>query len=181
MQDKKQALRTEILQWRQRLGMPLTFEKTAITAFLNFLMERGVLSIGVYHALEGELDVKPMMSLWDQLGVSYALPVVNKDGNLHFQTITQETILKKKSCCSEPDVDERVKVVPDLLLIPGLAFDKRGNRLGFGKGHYDRYLENYKGVCVGVCSQQHIRKSIPVEAHDKKMRFLLTESEFFKI
>lgn len=62
------------------------------------------------------------------------------------------------------------------LLIPGLGFNKDGKRLGRGKGFYDKYLQNFSGVKVGVCwSFQVLEHPLPAESHDVMMDYLLTE------
>ena len=67
------------------------------------------------------------------------------------------------------------KVVPDWILVPGVAFDLSGNRLGRGKGYYDRYLENSGALRVGLAWTEQMKEKIPVESHDCHMDFIITE------
>lgn len=71
------------------------------------------------------------------------------------------------------------EIVPTVILVPGLSFSKSGQRLGRGKGFYDRYLANFKGVTVGVCFDLQIRDSLPVEKHDRNVDFVVTEKNIF--
>ena len=64
----------------------------------------------------------------------------------------------------------------DLVLVPAVAYDKQGYRLGFGGGYYDRWLENYKGDTVGLCRDAVLQDKVPTEPHDSKVDVLLTES-----
>jgi 5-formyltetrahydrofolate cyclo-ligase len=64
----------------------------------------------------------------------------------------------------------------DMILVPGLAFDAEGGRLGRGGGFYDRLLEGFAGVRVGVCFQERLLNEIPREPHDARMDFLATPS-----
>ncbi len=64
----------------------------------------------------------------------------------------------------------------DLMVVPGVAFDRRGNRLGRGKGFYDRYLPKVGGCRIGVCLNKFIIEDIPHEPHDVRMDLLVTES-----
>ena len=59
----------------------------------------------------------------------------------------------------------------DLMVVPGVAFTAAGDRLGRGKGYYDRYLsrEGFRAFCVGVCYEHQVVESLPVEPHDKAM------------
>jgi 5-formyltetrahydrofolate cyclo-ligase len=61
----------------------------------------------------------------------------------------------------------------DLILVPGLAFDPQGHRLGRGKGYYDRFLPETRGKTMGICS--YLVPRVPVEAHDCKMDAVVTE------
>lgn len=63
----------------------------------------------------------------------------------------------------------------DLMLVPALAFDRQGCRLGRGGGFYDRALADYNGESVGVIRDAFVLDELPVEAHDKKVGFLVTE------
>ena len=64
-----------------------------------------------------------------------------------------------------------------LALVPAVCYDRRGYRLGFGGGYYDRWLENFSGVTVGLCREAVLRETVPIEAHDAKVDILLTEGE----
>lgn len=62
----------------------------------------------------------------------------------------------------------------DLILVPGVAFDSEGGRLGRGRGFYDQFLAQAEGFRVGVCFSEQVVASIPMEAHDHRMDALLT-------
>lgn len=84
----------------------------------------------------------------------------------------------------EPLADFFRPVAPtkiDLALVPGLAFDYQGNRIGFGKGYYDRFLPQLRAdVCViGVAFACQVFERIPAESHDYKMSLLVTEDGLF--
>ena len=64
-----------------------------------------------------------------------------------------------------------------LVLVPAVCYDRRGYRLGFGGGYYDRWLEGFSGVKVGLCREAVLREAVPTEAHDAKVDILLTEGE----
>ena len=68
----------------------------------------------------------------------------------------------------------------DLFIVPGLGFDKSGNRIGFGKGYYDRFLDTKNTYKIGICFDIQLIDSVPVDYHDKKMDVIITDSkEFF--
>ena len=72
------------------------------------------------------------------------------------------------------------KIIPEIILVPMLAFDKKNNRLGYGGGFYDRYLNKYLSkdneiLTIGVAFSFQKYNRIPVNRDDKKMNFILTE------
>lgn len=62
-----------------------------------------------------------------------------------------------------------------LCLVPGLCFDLSGYRVGFGKGYYDRFLQDFSGVTAGLCYQRNIEQKIPAGIFDKPVDILITE------
>lgn len=65
----------------------------------------------------------------------------------------------------------------DLALIPAVCYDRRGYRLGFGGGYYDRWLEHFAGRTVGLCREKLLQERVPVEPHDARVEVVLTERE----
>jgi 5-formyltetrahydrofolate cyclo-ligase len=79
---------------------------------------------------------------------------------------------------SEP-VGGTAATSPDLVIVPGLAFDPTGARLGRGKGFYDRWLgANPAAKTLGVCFRCQIVESVPAESHDARVDAILTEEGF---
>jgi 5-formyltetrahydrofolate cyclo-ligase len=69
-----------------------------------------------------------------------------------------------------------VLVKPEWLLVPGLAFDLSGARLGKGKGYFDRYFESDDAIRIGLAWSEQIVEKVPVESHDCHMDFIITEN-----
>ena len=63
----------------------------------------------------------------------------------------------------------------DLILVPGMAFDWEGGRLGRGKGYYDRYLRDYGGRTLGVCFRSALLEQVPMDSHDCRVDAVVTE------
>ena len=103
----------------------------------------------------------------------------NKSGIMDFYFINSKDDLKKGMySIFEPDSD-KCKLVTDfshgLCLVPGLCFDFQGYRLGFGKGYYDRFLNDFGGTSVGICYSRYVEKSLPHGIFDKCTDILVTE------
>lgn len=72
------------------------------------------------------------------------------------------------------------ELTPDLVLVPGLGFTKEGERLGRGKGYYDRYLSSFSGVSIGICFEEQIRNDVLALAHDEKVNYVVTDKNIYK-
>ena len=84
---------------------------------------------------------------------------------------------------SEPDLSCPILTQDeiDLILVPAVCYDRRGFRLGFGGGYYDRWLSGFSGVTVGLCRDCVLQEHVPIEDHDRRVEFLLTESRRFSL
>ncbi len=67
----------------------------------------------------------------------------------------------------------------DLVLVPGLAFDRQGGRLGRGGGYYDRWLAGYSGITVALCRDTVLVERLPVESHDWPVDLVVTETGLY--
>ena len=76
--------------------------------------------------------------------------------------------------------EKSIEVEPDVLLIPGMAFDENFERLGRGKGYFDSYLEEFKGIKIGICFSFQLLKEVPKEKHDKSMDYIITDKKIYK-
>ncbi|WP_203361752.1 5-formyltetrahydrofolate cyclo-ligase [Bacillus sp. REN10] len=82
----------------------------------------------------------------------------------------------------EPDPLRTAYVEPkeiDVLLVPGLAFDQRGYRLGFGGGYFDRFLEHFQGPTLALLFSQQLLAEVPREAYDLPVQQLITERQLY--
>lgn len=68
----------------------------------------------------------------------------------------------------------------DLIILPGIAFDKAGNRLGYGKGYFDRLLKKTKAYKIGLAYDFQIVENIPAETHDQKVDLIVTDKKLIK-
>jgi 5-formyltetrahydrofolate cyclo-ligase len=105
-----------------------------------------------------------------------AFPRIGENGELSFHSASAFKI--GTFGVSEP-VGGAVAPPPDLVIVPGLAFDRTGARLGRGKGYYDRWLGANPGVkTLGVCFSCQILEKIPAASHDARVAGILTEEGF---
>ncbi len=108
-----------------------------------------------------------------------AFPGTNENGEMIFFHTRYDDLIGTRVfgvTIKSPKADAR-EVVPDLLLVPGLGFSRTGERLGRGKGFYDKYLKNFNGLKIGICTREQILDQVPTENHDVKMDGLITDNE----
>jgi len=65
----------------------------------------------------------------------------------------------------------------DLMIVPGVAFNRQGYRIGFGGGYYDRYLQKFKGETVSLAFSIQVLQELPIEKHDIPVKTIITEKE----
>jgi 5-formyltetrahydrofolate cyclo-ligase len=135
--------------------------------------------------LPDELDTWPVLELSLALGVTCALPFFDAAkktygarilNHLATEIVTGKFGVREPAAtCAEISLEKF-----DLVLVPGMAFDLSGNRLGRGKGFYDRLLAEASGVKCGVCHDFQLLEKIPAEAHDTQVDFIFTPSRCVK-
>lgn len=77
-----------------------------------------------------------------------------------------------------PELTERVeKQQIDVIVVPGVVFDRRGYRIGFGGGYYDRYLVGFEGSRIALAFDEQLINNMPRESHDLPVHILITEKE----
>lgn len=135
---------------------------------------------GIYQPLKGELDPAKVIRESSHLQWVYPRVLTNSVGaGLTFHSLDGKSLVKG-SLAWEPPANAPVKKPEEIsgLLIPGLAFDETGIRLGRGKGYYDRFLASFQGIKVGVIPQARIFPELPRESWDVRMNYLATEDQF---
>ncbi len=135
----------------------------------------------LYAPMEGEINLLPLARLARQRGIPIAFPRCHKErGTMEFCILSEDARLSPGAYgIPEPPEDAPI-CTPDehtLCLLPGLSFDAVGNRLGYGKGYYDRYLKNFPGVTLGAVYTYMMLKTVPTDAHDIPVQMVVNEYE----
>lgn len=106
------------------------------------------------------------------------------DGMSFRKAAMKDLVLKKDFGSAIPGPDDNAEIiVPGVILVPGLVFNHKGERLGRGKGFYDRYLENFRGVTIGICYEMQLDDSLSMitEEHDILLNFIVTEENIIRV
>lgn len=132
--------------------------------------------VGGYHALPEEADPAALLERLVELGCHIAFPRVAARGQpLEFHRVPDGEMLAPGVFGIHEPLDHWPRVTPDILLVPLLAFDASGHRLGYGGGFYDRTLEKLAVPAIGIAYAGQEAASLPHEAHDRTLDMVLTE------
>ena len=121
--------------------------------------------VGLYAAINNEIDLSSVFKKCQELQIAIAYPRITGDV-ITFHKIDSLDMLSEKSFGIFEPSQTAPLVVPDLLVVPGLAFTKDGKRLGRGKGHYDRYLSQHRSCTVSLVFSWALLDDLPTEPHD---------------
>lgn len=174
------APKEEWRDWATRRASELDWvaASAAVVAGLRYWPPlQNVDSVLTFFAMEREIDLAQLREVG--LGVRFlATRTPDRGGDLTIHSLDGPLevhrfgFLQPHASATEHSVDEVT-----VLLVPGLAFDVYGNRLGRGAGYYDRLLAGVRrgAFTVGVTSAELVVDHLPTESHDRKVRFLATE------
>ncbi len=136
----------------------------------------------VYLSAFKEPDTFALISALLNAGKEICVPITDVDAF----TITPSRLLSldslKKGAYGIYEPKEKISVPVsqiDVAFIPGIAFTSSGDRLGFGKGYYDRFLADFKGMKIGIGYDFQITDKIPTDEHDIKMDMIVTEKRIY--
>ena len=132
------------------------------------------LLIGVFAPIQDEPKILRHLQKWDD---HLCFPAILRESQMVFKKSKIPDLVAVKNFGTEIlcPAEECEIVEPDVVLVPGLGFTEQGMRLGRGKGFYDRYLEKYKGLIIGIGFDLQIEKKLPTDHHDQNMNLIVTE------
>ena len=137
-------------------------------------------SIACYVSVQNEVDTHNLIQIALKNGKQIGVPVTDPDGHMAFQAISSLDILHPVHFgLLEPPRDANTEIPPesfDLILLPGLAFDDRGNRIGSGGGYFDRFLSTIPAHTAALSYDFQILDQIPTDSHDIRLDYIITES-----
>ena len=132
--------------------------------------------IGGYHALPDEADPHLLLKRLVEVGFHIAFPRVSAKGQpLDFHRVPDDGVLAPGVFGIHEPLAIWPRVTPAVLLVPLLAFDASGHRLGYGGGFYDRTLALLNVPAIGIAYAGQEAASIPHEVHDRTLDMVLTE------
>ena len=186
---EKQLFRKRIQAKLALLGEGERLEKSrqAVSRLLASAEYSGAQAVLAYDSFGVEVGIHEILEDCIQSGKKLGLPRTQKHD--HSMTVHVISDLKKdleynKLGFREPKID--LSKLPlkkiDLIIVPGIAFDLKGNRLGRGLGYYDRFLQSAElnAVICALAFECQVVPTLPTEAHDKRIDFLFTEDRVIR-
>ena len=185
--DLKQAIREEALRTRDGLNLEQRDSATTVmtSRVLTYLMTlEPFTSVAGYSPIRSEINPLSLMNSLIIQGKTLALPVIFGRDLLFRQWLTYTPLITRQWGLREPDHDAPL-LLPDVLLVPLVAFDAQNHRLGYGKGYYDRALkvlrEQKHIIAIGVGYEVQRFHDIPVEDHDEPLDVIITDQALYAL
>ncbi len=180
--DNKKTARSALLA--QRMQLDAAFKKEAECELCKIISSLDEFdrcqTLLLYHPTKNEPDLTPLFSIAKEQGKQVAFPISNKcDLTLTFGLVESLFELSEGSYnISEPSQDARTAEINEktLCIVPALAYDTRGFRLGYGKGYYDRFLKDFSGISLGAVFSAFLADRLPTDKNDIPVDIIITET-----
>ncbi len=177
----KKEIRSYVREYRKN-SIDSKKEKLIIESLLSFDKFISADVIFCYASLSGEISTDYIIVKALNQNKKVALPrCIDNNGKMEFFYINCLDDIKEGSFgVREPDLNENniaTATENSLIIVPAMAFDKNGYRVGYGKGYYDRYLEKCLAVSVGLCYNDLVINIDDKNVFDKSVDYLITETK----
>lgn len=179
----KQEIRS--LMKQERAQLTDFYQVQAGTACANRIFSlpeyKAAKSICIYMAIQNEMSTLPIIEHSRALNKKIAAPKVTGN-NIDFYYFDQvESLIPGVWGILEPAPNDEVVDANSLIIMPGVAFDKARNRVGYGGGFYDRYLEDHNQMkTVGICYDFQVLDQVPYEPFDQQPEIIVTNQTIIR-
>lgn len=178
----KRSLRQQLLAHRRTLSAAACSSASRLVqeAFVNSAEFAGARVVALYAAIHNEVDTTDVLQAALAVAKEVLYPVVAGEELLFRRVTTPAALLPGAFGIPEPAADCAVypPAAADIIVVPGVAFDVSGRRIGYGKGYYDRALHRLEGEgrLVGFCYDFQLLDEIVGEPHDVRLDMIITET-----
>ena len=154
---------------------------TIYSKFLNSDLFNKAGSIFIYVSLADEVDSLEIIKKSLELGKKVYVPYITNRENFEMRPVRIYNMdnLEMGEYNIPTSYSMEFEDNPDISIIPGLGFDKEKNRLGYGGGYYDRFLNKSSTTSIGLFQSAYQVDKLPVDEHDQKLDYIITEKEIF--
>ena len=163
-----------------------TLDRKIKNKLLNLWAVREAQTVLCYVSTEIEVDTREFIDVLLQMGKRVAVPrCEGEKSEMNFYYIESLSELSPGSFgVDEPDPKRSImvgKTEGSVCIVPAFMFDKKGYRLGYGKGYYDRYLSRYNGSAIGVCYSANLQEELFHGKYDRVVDLVVTDKEILTI
>lgn len=177
---ERDELRVKVKMLREKTSMLQVLEASARIGERVLAMDeyRAAKTVFCYYSLPMEVQTGGLIREMLRQGKEVYLPVTGKDRSMKAVRLRKADAVHRGAFkVMEPDGDEEIDPAGlDLILTPGLAFDRAGGRIGYGAGCFDRFLPRCRGLIVGLALDMQLVDEVPMEVHDVYMHRIITQS-----
>lgn len=182
----KQSLRRELKIIRRNIENKKEADKKICENLMASDFYKNAETVLFYAALDDEINIDECIKSALSQGKRAALPVcLDDNGNMKFYYINSLKDIKIGFFgVREPDInicEEVMDFSSSVCIVPGIAYDKQGYRLGYGKGYYDRFLKNFTFISLGLCYNELMMNSLPTDEYDISVDYIITQDGLLKV
>ena len=152
--------------------------------FLSLDEYRRCKNLLAYVSTEIEVSTEDIITNSFQVKNVFCPRCVKGTSTMFFYRVENFSQLEKGAYGISEPVEECEKYTDSyadsVCIVPALSYDKSGYRLGFGKGYYDRFLEDFKGIKIGICYESCLSDKLPADRYDINVNILVTEKNVYR-
>ena len=184
--SEKKKIRNFLIDRRNELFLSYEVKNNSYIHIKTLLEELGKCKIGSYLSFRNEISTNSIHKLLFSHNYEISLPCIDdKSNNIIFRSwITEDDLVENKYGILQPK-ESAGEEEPEIIIVPLVGFSISGYRLGYGGGYYDRFIEAKKHInkitTVGFGYSFQEVNNLPVESHDQKLNWILTEKYLYKV
>lgn len=178
---EKKAIRQDICNKRRGMSenMHMAFSESILNRLTALKEYQNAKVIYCYIDVNHEVGTRNIIEHSLKIGKEVAVPRVEGNVMKFFRIHSLEETAEGNFGIPEP-VHNKIPSTPDIILVPGVAFSFRMERMGYGGGYYDKFLSAGKVLKIGLAYEFQMHEQIPVEKHDISMDIIVTEKQIYR-
>ena len=183
LQIKKDEIRKQILEKRSNLSLEEVDKKSELIIENLAPYLKNAQNIMIFMDMKNEVRITKLIELYPEKNFFISKIVNSKNREMKINKYNEnELVLHKFGYYESSSDDFYDEKILDIVIVPALAFDSSKNRIGFGGGYYDTFLNKVRGknkntLFIGVCYDFQMIEEVPIEGHDVTLDFVINESE----
>jgi 5-formyltetrahydrofolate cyclo-ligase len=183
LQIKKDKIRKQILEKRSNLSLEEVDKKSELIIENLTPYLKNAQNIMIFMDMKNEVRITKLIELYPKKNFFISKIVNSKNREMKINKYNEnELVLHKFGYYESSSDDFYDEKILDIVVVPALAFDSSKNRIGFGGGYYDTFLNKVRGknkntLFIGVCYDFQMIEEVPIEGHDITLDLVINESE----